>query len=568
MKRRMVAVLLIFVLSGAGLARAEEGGDQRYGFVDLIFWPAEAVLSRVFDLGEIVVTPGRTREYIFNINKNVSVISDEDIQRSNPRYLQQMIARGSGVVLSGYFGNARDSSVDMRGFGEAGLLNYLVLIDGRRTNQIDMSGADLSQIDLNAIDRIEIIRGANSVLYGDNATGGVINIITKTGTPGDHVEYTQRFGSYQYHKEYVSVNGGHDLLDYFFSYAHQDSDGYRLNNAFEADDIFSSLTIKPAGFLDIHLSSGYHRDWYGQPGALYPVNIQNDGREGSRFPDSKAKTEDYYFTLDPRISGESGGHEGVLSLFISYRSRRTNALSVSFSEYETNHHIASLDFKPQCEINSSFFDDSLQNKLVFGADYFYARDRVLSGDRTFTKSQLDIIKRTFGIYASDNMLAAGRFILNGGVRGEWAGYVFDQFQPAAAYNTRSPREIAFDAGLGYKYGERSQVYANFARSYRYPATDEFFQSAYEYLDWWTGAVTVFPAVLNTDLKHQTGNNYEIGIKDNSFDLVKLNASYYLMDNRNEIYYDPATYENSNYHHTVHHGLELEAHADVFERISV
>ncbi|MFQ5952657.1 MAG: TonB-dependent receptor, partial [Candidatus Omnitrophota bacterium] len=461
----------------------------------------------------------------------------------------------------------KDNGVDMRGFGETGMLNYVVLIDGRRINQIDLSGADLSQIDVKSIDRIEVIRGANSVLYGDNATGGVINIITKRGDPGHHAEYTQEFGSYQFRKAYASLNGGHDFLDYFFSYSYQDSEGYRLNNAYEANDIFSSLTVKPGEALDVRLSSGYHRDWYGQPGALYDGNLQRDGREGSRFPDSKAKTEDYYFAIDPRISGGSGDHEAALSSLFSYRSRRSNSLSVGFNRYEANHHIISMDLKPKCEVSSSLFDEFLENKLVFGADYFYAKDQVLSGDIMFTKSQVDIIKETFGIYASDNVILDERFIINGGVRGEWAEYVFDQFQPASSYNTESIREIALDAGLGYKYNERSQVYANYARSYRYPTTDELFQSAYETFDWWTFTVRVFPAVLNTALKHQVANNVEVGIKDNTVKDLRVRASYYLIDNKNEIYFDPITFRNENYHHTVHHGLELEAQADFYEKIS-
>ncbi len=541
-----------------------EGG----GLVDLIFEPAEAVLSPISALGDIVVTPGRTQEYVFNVNKNISIITAEDIAEVEPEYIQQMLDRETGIVVNGFLGNVKDNNIDMRGFGETGLLNCVVLIDGRRTNQIDISGADMAQIDINSIEKIEVIRGASCVLYGDNATGGVINIITKKGEAPAHVEYIQEFGSYQRHKEYVSMNGGHDFLDYFCSYSYQDSDGYRVNNAYEADDLFASMTVKPDDFLDVHFSSSYHRDWYGMPGALYPGNIQSDGREGSRFPDSKAKTEDYYFMVVPRILGESDGHETVLSSLISCRDRRTNSRSVGWNVYEANHHISSFEFKPKCEVNSTFFEETLENKLVFGMDYFYARDQVLSGDIAFTKSQVDIIKETFGIYASDSMMVARRFIFSGGVRGEWAGYIFDQFQPANTYGTQCLKEAAFDAGVGYKYNERSQVYANFARSYRFPTTDEFFQSAYETLDWATWAVRVFPAVLNSDLKQQVGNNCEVGIKDNSFKFLKVNLTYYLIDNKNEIYYDPILFQNTNYPNTMHYGLELETRVDVRENINV
>ncbi|MFH1878685.1 MAG: TonB-dependent receptor [Candidatus Omnitrophota bacterium] len=538
------------------------------GLADIVLFPVDKVLSPVFDIGEIVVTPGRTPEYVYNVNTNISVINSDDIRKYDFRDTQQLLGMDAGIVVSGFMNNPKDNNIDMRGFGEAGLLNYVVLIDGRRTNQIDMSGPDLSQIDINTIEKVEIIKGANSVLYGDNATGGVVNIITKRGKKGDHVEYRQEFGSFHYHKEYVSINGGHDFIDYFFSYSYQDSDGFRVNNDYEADDIFTSFVLRPVEFMDIDVSSGYHRDWYGMPGALFPANIRSDGTEGTRFPDSKAKTEDYYVMVDPRILFEKNDHEGVLSSFISYRARRSNSLSVGFNRYENNHHLESLDFRPKAEIYSSLFNDSMENKLVLGIDYFYAKDQVLSGDITFRKSQVDIIKETLAVYASDNLMINKRFILNGGIRGEWAEYIFDQHEPVDTYDTRSLKEAAFDAGAGYKYNERSQIYINYARSYRYPATDEFFQSAYESFDWFTWSVMVFPAVLNAGLKQQTGNNYEIGIKDNSFDLLSINASYYLIENKNEIYYDPIDYENRNYPRTIHHGFELQTKTEISEKVTL
>ncbi len=538
------------------------------GFVDIITAPAEVVLSPLFELGEVVTTPGRTKEYLFNVNKNVRVITREDIVKRDPQYLQRIIANASGISLHGLLENAKDNNVDMRGFGETGLLNYVVMIDGRRINQIDMSGADFSQIDINSVDRIEIIKGANSVLYGDNATGGVINIITRKGDDAFHAEYIQEFASYQANKEYGAISGGHTFLDYFTSYSHQDTEGYRLNNSYEADDMFTSFTVKPEDGFDVQFSSGFHRDWYGLPGALFDGNIQSDGREATRFPDSKAKTEEYYLVAEPRIMGEIGNSEAILSSLFAYRSRRSDSVNVGFNVYENDHHITAIEAKPKVELNSSFLDERLQNKLVCGMDLFYAKDQVASGDIAFAKSQVDITKDTLGIYASDNMLIGKRFIVNGGARGEWAEYIFDQFQPASSYNTTNLREAAMDSGIGFKYNETSQVYVNFARSYRYPTTDEFFLSAYEGFDWWTFTTRVFPAVLNSDLKQQTAWNYEAGVKDHTLDFLETAICYFVIDGKNEIYYDPVTFRNENYPKTIHHGLEFEARANILEKIDL
>ena len=532
----------------------------------IITAPAEALISPVFDLGEAVSTPGRIPEYVTNINKNVTVITAEEIKISNPRNIQELLSKKSGLMINGYFGNAKDNNVDMRGFGETGLLNYVVLVDGRRMNQIDLSGADLAQVDVGSIERIEIVKGANSVLYGDNATGGVINIITKKGKPGHRITYQENMGSFGSHKEYVSLDGEEGFMSYFFNCSHKDSDGYRVNNRFEADDFFASVTMRPIDALEIEFSSAYHRDWYGQPGALYPGNIQSDGREASRYPNDRAKTEDYYFTLVPTVYSKLGNSDLALSVLTSYRSRRTASVSKGWGNpYEIGHQIDSFEFKPKVEVGSFIPDWRIENKAVIGIDYFRAMDRILSGDVTLTKQKYDISKETFGVYASDNMLIAEKILLNAGVRGEWAEYIFDQSAPAMSYNTRSLREAAFEVGAGYKYNDRSQVYSNYSRSYRFPATDEYFSSAYEFVNW-SGVVQLVPATLNTGLKQQVANNVEIGVKDRSFEKVAVDAAYYFIDTKNEIYYDPISYMNTNYHNTIRHGFECEFSVEFADKV--
>ena len=81
--------------------------------------------------------------------------------------------------------NGAQTTVDLRGFGATAVSNTLILINGRRVNDIDMQGVDLSTIPRDSIQRIEITKGnSGAVLYGDNAMGGVINIVTKTGVTG------------------------------------------------------------------------------------------------------------------------------------------------------------------------------------------------------------------------------------------------------------------------------------------------------------------------------------------------------------------------------------------------
>ena len=124
----------------------------------------------------------------------------------------------------------------MRGFGAAGTSNTLVLVNGRRLNDIDMAGVDFSAIPKNSIERIEITRGnSGAVLYGDGAVGGVINIVTKNAVdlpPSARVQ--AGFGSFNYMEGNLSANtSANTSAGQFAASVNANairSDGYRENN--------------------------------------------------------------------------------------------------------------------------------------------------------------------------------------------------------------------------------------------------------------------------------------------------------------------------------------------------
>ena len=126
-----------------------------------------------------------------------TVITAEDIAHSPAQSLQEIIAQTPGVQLTTLYGgvNGARTTVDLRGFGAFASSNTLVLVNGRRLNDLDLQGVDLSTIPRDSIERIEITRGnSGAVLYGDNAVGGVINIVTKTGIGGPPVSIRAEAG--------------------------------------------------------------------------------------------------------------------------------------------------------------------------------------------------------------------------------------------------------------------------------------------------------------------------------------------------------------------------------------
>ena len=130
---------------------------------------------------DVVVTATRFPETELNQPVNVTVISKEEIERSPAKTVPEVLAAEVGFVNSELFGNnGANTSIDLRGFGATGGQNTLILVDGRRVSDTDLSGVKWSAIPLDAIERIEIVRGSGSVLYGNGAVSGVVNIITKT----------------------------------------------------------------------------------------------------------------------------------------------------------------------------------------------------------------------------------------------------------------------------------------------------------------------------------------------------------------------------------------------------
>jgi iron complex outermembrane receptor protein len=185
--------------------------------------------EETMQLEEVVVTATRAEEEIEKISSNVTVITREEIRKSTATTVQDLLRNEEGLIIRDLYGTGTKSTVDMRGFGRG--INTTVLIDGKKVNNIDLSGVDWNLIPLENVERIEIVRGGGSVLYGDNAIAGVINIITKKGRKlKPEIELDARIESYSGNKEHFTVRGAAERLSYFLLLKRRETDGYRDNS--------------------------------------------------------------------------------------------------------------------------------------------------------------------------------------------------------------------------------------------------------------------------------------------------------------------------------------------------
>jgi iron complex outermembrane recepter protein len=140
---------------------------------------AEDSQSEMMQLEEVVVTATRTEKVLEDAPASVSVITQEDLAKQNVKTLDEALRVTPGLYAKRTKGMMDStSSIAIRGF--RGDQYTLVLIDGLPVNDAYTGGLEWGTLPITNIERIEVVRGPASALYGGNAMGGVINVITKT----------------------------------------------------------------------------------------------------------------------------------------------------------------------------------------------------------------------------------------------------------------------------------------------------------------------------------------------------------------------------------------------------
>jgi iron complex outermembrane receptor protein len=512
---------------------------------------------------EVVVTGTRSEERVERIPANVTVIDQEDIKNSNAKNVTDLLRSEQGIVVRDLLANGKSAQVDLRGFGEAAPYNNLVLVDGRRVNEIDLSGVDWTQIPLDQIERIEIVRGTGTVLYGDNAVGGVINIITKTPSDRFTASAGAIAGSYSRNKEYVSVSGGHGPFAASLYGSYDATQGYRENNTYRAKDGGGKIVYDAAPFLSLNLSGSYHTDDYGLPGPLTKEQLSVN-RRASLDPLDKAETEDGYLKLGSDVFF---GNWGNLVTDLSYRNRDSKSdFPDSLFPYVIDSQIETYGFTPRYVHKSDVMGH--KNTLITGVDFYWIDQDLktysgfLSSSTTLT-GLADISRDSYGLYVNDDFSVLENLILTLGARHEKAEYDLHQrdlsaFPLAPLDETVEESENAYTAGLTWLYSGKSALFGRYNRSFRFPLTDELVL-----FDYVAGRIRV-----NPNLKPQTGDHYEVGARHFFTPYLQANITLYRAEIKDEIFFNKATFTNENYDQTLHQGIEVGAKADFFEWLTL
>lgn len=224
-------------------------------------WAEENVI-----LKEVVVTATRIEESVEDIAQDVTVITRKEIASGSYRDIPEVVRNVTGLNFFEYGNRGSSSTVSLRGSTSE---QVLVLIDGKRLNKPGDGQVDLNTISvpLDNIERIEILRGASSAIYGADAMGGVINIITKI--PDEPVvTLAGSYGRFVTRELDFSASGKYKELGYYLSLSKESSEGFRTNSDYDMQTANSKFRVNIAKDIYADINIDYSHKNAGSPGSV------------------------------------------------------------------------------------------------------------------------------------------------------------------------------------------------------------------------------------------------------------------------------------------------------------
>lgn len=185
---------------------------------------SSAFAAENLNLDEVTVKANRFEHKESETTYASEVHTAEQIEASGTSTLYDFLTQQTSLNVSPNIGNRATPAINLRGFGtENGYQNVVIVVDGQRLNNIDLQPALLAGIPLNNIERIEITKGAGSVIYGDGATAGTIQIYTKNKTG---VTVTTSLGNVGQQNHSISAGISEQYFDLSANLAHDDYNGF------------------------------------------------------------------------------------------------------------------------------------------------------------------------------------------------------------------------------------------------------------------------------------------------------------------------------------------------------
>lgn len=476
--------------------------------------------AEVIDLDKIIVTSSRQETFVEDAPSAVTVITNRQIVESGVQDADDLLKNVFGLDISRRSGNTSSTStVTMRGFGGQSRGRTLVLIDGIPFNEIYGGEVYWNAIPVKEIERIEVVPGAGSALYGPGAMGGVINIITKKPKKLE----TELHAEYGSHAE-RSFGLRHQNRIKNFSY-------FASGGWFKTDGYIAAVDRKS---YDIRRN---RKDWNADVKLGYDFGEKDSINVGYRhYKEDVNAGRTYYY-----------GSKDLDNLNFSLKKwlEKTEFLGTLYFDWENSSWTydkspyTSIDYvnkNPKRSIGGNLQSNihfSESNTLSLGVDYRWGKaDSVDNYQSTVRKVEAKGQQDSLGIYFHDELKFWEKLIVTIGGRWDYwrnsDGYLYDDtLSPKETnYKARSDNSFSPKLGLVYHLSESTTLRSAIGKSFRTPTLYDLYRT-------WKYGSTTYQS--NPNLKPERAYSYEIGFDQSLWEKLLGRFTAYYNDVSDLIY---------------------------------
>jgi iron complex outermembrane receptor protein len=491
------------------------------------------------EIKEIVVTATRSSYDLEKVPVSVRVIDRQAIANSAALSVAGLLRNEGSLQITDSIGNGHDVRLSLRGM--SGDANALVLIDGRKLNNTDMANVDLTAVSIQEIERVEIFEGGAGVLFGGQAVGGVINIITRRGEQNlGHISLG--LGSYGNRDTSLFYAGTKDEIDYQVSFNKTQANGYR--DGTDVDDKNSSVKL---GYRysqgELFFDARKVDNQYYLPGGLRAADLGSNRKQtGPAFMDYTTDSNIYQLGIDHRFN------EKITAVVSA--SERDEAFfnlsdSPSMGQATNNQYRNSQIFDPRLLINLDGVD------IVAGIDvegFDYTIDLVSTLGPMKTEHKHDRQSKYLQAIISPNQDTS----VSLGLRHAKADVKVNGTNNNEPFESKYENSLTVSQmGVSHKLSNELRFFINRDENFRFALADE----------------NVSYDGMIADLKPQEGVSWELGSVWNSKDL-SFRWLLFQQNLENEIRYNDSTWSNENSDDTQRQGSTIDIGWAVNDRLNI
>ena len=459
-------------------------------------------------LEESVVTATGFDDVQSNQIKNTTIVTSQDIRNKGYNTIEEILKRTPGV---NFVNNGFGYIVDVRGQGVQGAAkNVKVLVDGSPLNILDMSHAilPLNSISVEDIEKIEIINGGGTVLYGGGTAGGVINVITKK-TQEEPVKNKVYYQNSSFDTNKLGFGTSIKFADNFLldlGYENINGNGYRQGDKRDGENLRGGFTYNISDNQTLRFKATRYKEESKESDGITKAQLNNDRKQaGTTLTESDLDRTEYSLNYEIKPT------DNLTFSLLGYNQK-------TIRDYDQEAPAGRMTHKTDGQFKDRKTGVDLKGKynygsgnVIFGYEYIknnsnrssygamYMRNRKLFPTSTV---DIDLQKNTHSAFVQGRHSITDKLEGTLGYRYEHADYDIYRTDGTNVINKNTKKSNnAYETGLNFKYSDTGNVYAKYERGYRSPSPTEMVDKS-----------TTRGYVLN-NLKSEKYDTYEIGIKD-------------------------------------------------------